>query len=142
MNSDLKAQLHDLTITGAKVHHRDLFITERYLAGMYEDIIMVALCNRADHYIFALWFYLSSFFFPRLISAVGCLPYFHTSEMCCTQRAENTECKKSPFWHLRTTFSGYILGTKACVNNRKKLVKQRYLLYISSQYGELRPTSG
>ena len=63
MNSDLKAQLHDLTITGAKVHHRDLFITERYLAGMYEDIIMVALCNRADHYIFALWFYLSSFFF-------------------------------------------------------------------------------
>jgi len=90
---------------------------------------MVALCNRADHYIFALWFYLSSFFFPRLISAVGCLPYFHTSEMCCTQRAENTECKKSPFWHLRTTFSGYILGTKACVNNRKKLVKQQYLLH-------------
>jgi len=40
------------------------------------DIIMVALCNRADHYIFMLWFVLlllllSSFFFPRLISAVG-----------------------------------------------------------------------
>ena len=39
-------------------------------------IIMVALCNRADHYIFMLWFVLlSSFFlllfFPRLISAVG-----------------------------------------------------------------------
>jgi len=36
-------------------------------------VIMVALCNRADHYIFALWF-LSSFFFlsfPFLISAVG-----------------------------------------------------------------------
>jgi len=35
-------------------------------------LIMVALCNRADHYIFALWF-LSFFllFFPRLISAVG-----------------------------------------------------------------------
>jgi len=30
-------------------------------------IIMVALCNRADHYIFALWFLLS--FLPRLISA-------------------------------------------------------------------------
>ena len=31
-------------------------------------------CNRADHYIFILWFLLSSsscFFFPRLISAVG-----------------------------------------------------------------------
>jgi len=33
-------------------------------------IIMVALCNRADHYIFML-FLSSSFFFPHLISAVG-----------------------------------------------------------------------
>jgi len=33
-------------------------------------VIMVALCNRADHYIFML-FLLSSLFFPRLISAVG-----------------------------------------------------------------------
>ena len=37
-------------------------------------IIMAALCNRADHYIFALWF-LSSifylFFIPRLISAAA-----------------------------------------------------------------------
>ena len=31
---------------------------------------MVALCNRADHYIFALWFLLLSFF-PPLISAVA-----------------------------------------------------------------------
>jgi len=30
---------------------------------------MVALCNRADHYIFVL--FLLSSFFPRLISAVG-----------------------------------------------------------------------
>jgi len=39
-------------------------------------VIMVALWNRADHYIFALWFlsvffYLSFFFFPRLISAAA-----------------------------------------------------------------------
>jgi len=35
-------------------------------------VVMVALCNRADHYIFILWFLLSFFFFlPRLISAVG-----------------------------------------------------------------------
>jgi len=38
------------------------------------NFVMVALCNRADHYIFALWFlssfFLSSSFFPRLISAV------------------------------------------------------------------------
>jgi len=31
-------------------------------------LIMAALCNRAGHYIFALWFLL---FFPRLISAVA-----------------------------------------------------------------------
>ena len=38
--------------------------------------IMVALCNRADHYIFILFllsffFFLLLSFFPRLISAVG-----------------------------------------------------------------------
>jgi len=32
---------------------------------------MVALWNMADHYIFALWSLLSSFFFPCLISVVG-----------------------------------------------------------------------
>jgi len=36
-------------------------------------VIMVVLWKRADHYIFALWFRLLSFFlfFPRLISAVA-----------------------------------------------------------------------
>ena len=36
-------------------------------------IVMVALCNRADHYIFALWFLSSIYllFFPRLISAAA-----------------------------------------------------------------------
>ena len=46
---------------------------------LYDTIfhfVMVALWNRADHYIFALWFrlpiYFSIFlFFPRLISAVA-----------------------------------------------------------------------
>ena len=33
--------------------------------------LMVALCNRAEHYIFSLWFLSFFFFFPRLISAVG-----------------------------------------------------------------------
>ena len=75
-------------------------------------VIMVALCNRADHYIFALWF-LSSFFlsfflffFPRLISAVAdwmsaILPHMVwpsanlrcRSETCCTRPAENTKRK-------------------------------------------------
>ena len=35
-------------------------------------LIVAALCNRAGHYIFALWFLLSSIFlFLRLIAAVG-----------------------------------------------------------------------
>ena len=40
--------------------------------------------------------------------------------MCCTLIAENTGRKKSPFWHHRTTLSGYIFRTKACIDNRKK----------------------
>ena len=36
-----------------------------------QELITVAICNRADHYSFALWFLSSILFFPRLISAVG-----------------------------------------------------------------------
>jgi len=39
--------------------------------GRDGSLSMVALWNRADHYIFALWFLLLSSFFPRLISAVA-----------------------------------------------------------------------
>jgi len=34
--------------------------------------------------------------------------------------AENTGHKKSPSGHHRTTLSGYIFATKACIDNRKK----------------------
>jgi len=34
-------------------------------------LIMAALSSRCGHYIFAVWFLLLSFFFPRLISAVA-----------------------------------------------------------------------
>jgi len=62
--------------------------------------------------------------------------------MCCTRLGENTGCKKSPSGHHHTTLSGWIFATKARINNRKKkLVKQQYLLHMSPQYGELRPTS-
>jgi len=50
--------------------------------------------------------------------------------------------KKSPFGHHPTTLSGYIFATKAWIDNRKKLIKQQYLLNMSSQYGEIWPTSG
>jgi len=39
---------------------------------LYLSIYMATLCNRAGHYIFALWFLLSVYlFFPRVISAVA-----------------------------------------------------------------------
>ena len=56
--------------------------------------------------------------------------------------AVNTGRKKSPYRHHRTTLSSCIFATKACTDNRKKIVKQQYLLHMSSQYGELRPTNG
>jgi len=89
---------------------------------------MVALCNRADHYILIL--FLSSFF-PHQRSEIGCLPYFGTwcglsanlecrSEMHCMRLAANTGRKKLPSWLHRTTLSGHIFATKACIENRKK----------------------
>jgi len=63
--------------------------------------------------------------------------------MCCTWITGNTGRKKSPSAHHRTTLSGYVFATKAYIDNwKKKLVKQQYLLHMSSQYGELWHTSG
>ena len=61
----------------------------------------------------------------------------------CKYRTQKV-VKKSPFEHHRTTLSGYIFATKVhvCIDNRKKIVKQQYLLQMFPQYGELRPTSG
>jgi len=64
------------------------------------------------------------------------------SEMCGTRLAANTGRKKLPFWHHRTTLSGCIFTTEARIDNRKKLVKQQYILHMSSYYGELRPSNG
>jgi len=50
--------------------------------------------------------------------------------------------KNATFGHHRTTLSGYIFATKAHIDNRKRLVKQQYVLQMPPQYGELRPTSG
>ena len=104
-------------------------------------------------------FYLSFFFFLAYSQRPqsGCLPYFYTwrgssanlecrSKRRCTRLAANAGPKEvaknrhlgtiaqlcraicSQLWHVST------IG--------KKLVKQQYLLYMSPQYGELRPTSG
>jgi len=119
--------------------------------------IMATLRSRCGHYILPSGFYLSSFF-PRLISVVvhwmstilphmiwPCANIECISEMCCTRLADNTGRKnlqKWPFGHYRTILSGYIFATEACIDNRKKILKQQYLLHTSSQYGELWPTSG
>ena len=69
------------------------------------------------------------------------------SQICCTRLAGDAGRKKSPkIRHLGTIaqlyLSGHIFATKACIQNRKKLVKQQCLPHMSSQYGELWPTSG
>jgi len=57
---------------------------------------------------------------------------------CRTQKSR----QKSPSGHHRTTSTGYIFATKARIDNRKKFVKQQYLLHMSLQYSELRLSSG
>ena len=97
---------------------------------------MVALWNRADHYIFILWFLLLLLFFPRLILAIAewmsaILAYTHGVHAACWKYRTQKSCQKSPSGHHRTTLSGYIFVIKARINNRKKLVKQQYLFHIS-----------
>ena len=50
--------------------------------------------------------------------------------MCCTRLDANTGGKKSrqksPSGDHRTNLPGYIFANKACIDNRKKLVKQQY----------------
>jgi len=65
-------------------------------------------------------------------SQIACLPYFHTwcglsanlecrFEMCFSRLAGNTGRRNSQSHH-RTTLSGYIFTTKACIDNWKKLL--------------------
>jgi len=112
-------------------------------------IIMVALCNRADHIYFHPVSFFLSFLFPRLISAVGdwmstILPHmvwpqcefrmhvWNTLHMArCKYRTQESR-QKSPSAHHRTTLSGYIFATKTRIDNRKKIVKQQYVLHMCS----------
>jgi len=115
---------------------------------IFSSCFMVALCNRKTIYIFMLWFVLSSFFY-RLISAIGDWMFtilWHMVWPQCEFRMQvwnavhAARCKyrmqksrqKSPSGHHRTTLSGYIFATKPRIDNRKKLVKQQYLLHMSS----------
>jgi len=66
--------------------------------------------------------------------------------MCCTQIARWTYRtqkwrKKSPSGHYRTNMSGYILATKARIDNRKKFVKQQHLLHMPHNMVNFGPLS-
>ena len=61
--------------------------------------------------------------------------------MACWKCTTYKFAKNLPSLYHRTTLSGYIFATKACINNWKKLVKQQYLLNMSWQYDELLPTN-
>jgi len=99
---------------------------------------MVALWNRADHYIFILFLLLLSSFFISSPNLSGQrLDVYHTSTVhtWCGLSA-NLECrsvhvarwkyrtqkwrKKSPSGHHPPTLLGCIFATKACIDNRKK----------------------
>jgi len=105
-------------------------------------------------------FFFLLFLCPRLISAVGhwmstILPHFvwpwcefrmHAWNVLLAAHWKCSTQKWRKNWpsagHHRTTLSGYIFANKACIDNRKKFVKQQYLPHISLQHGKLRPTSG
>ena len=57
---------------------------------------------------------------------------------CRTQKNRQKVAICAPSYN----FVGPYLATKARIDNRKKLIKQQYLLQMSEQYGGLRPTSG
>ena len=79
----------------------------RYVYTLPDSWSLIALCNRADHYIFALWF-LSLFFFPSPNLIGRRLDVYHIlrhmvwpsanlecrSETCCTRLAANSGRKK------------------------------------------------
>jgi len=80
------------------------------------------------------FFYL--LFFPRLISYLDTWCSFSAnlecrSEMCCTRLSGNTGRKKIAILAPSHNFVGLYLWTKACTDNRKKLVKHQYLLHMS-----------
>ena len=120
------------------------------------QFVMAALFNRAGHYIFALWFllsiYLSSFFSSPNVSRCR-LDVYHTSTHgVALMRISDAGLKRGSLQiqdaknrHLGTiaqlcrTIS---LQLRHVSTIGKKLVKQQYLLYMFTQYRELRPTSG
>ena len=68
------------------------------------------------------------------------------SEMCCTRLTRNAGRKKSPkirhLWTVQQLCRAMFLQLRHVFNDQKQLVKDQYLLYVSSQYGELQFSNG
>jgi len=98
-----------------------------YFTFLCRVVIMVCLLYRADHYIFALWFFPFSFFFssPNL-SRRRLDVHFHQFriQVWNVLHAARWKCKtqKSPSAHHSTTLSDYIFVTKALIGNQKNLL--------------------
>ena len=79
-------------------------------------------------------------------SQIGCLPYTSTHGVVLGEfrmqvwnvlhaarwkyRTQNI-AKNSPSGHHRTNLSGYILATKARIDNRENFLRQQYVLHMS-----------
>jgi len=112
---------------------------------------MAALYSRCGHYIFALWFLLSFFFSSPNLSSGRVDVYRTSTHGVALVRIENAGLKfaacgslkiqdaKITIAQLRQAESSQLMHVSTI---RKILVKQQYLIHMSSQYGELEPTSG
>ena len=112
---------------------------------MSNELIMAVLRSRCGHYIFALWFLLLSFFYisPNLsrrnldvchtsVHGVASVRIQNAGLKCAArgslQMQDPQKLSKIAIWAPSRKLSGYIFATKACIDNRKKVVKQQYLL--------------
>jgi len=120
-------------------------------------LFMIALWNMADHHIIALWFLLSFFFFSSPNLSRRRLDVCHTSthRVALVQISDgglkhaahgSLQIQDAKNSHLRTIAQlcrclAISLQLSHVSTIGKKIVKQQYLLQMSSQYGELWPTS-
>jgi len=131
-----------------KPQHENTMVCPIPYGDHNQVLIMAALCNRAGHHNFALWFLLSSSFFlsffPRLISAVRdwmstILPHMvwphceFRMQVWSVLHAARWKCRTQTNRHLRTiaqlcrAISSQLRHVSTL---RKKIVKQQYLPHV------------
>ena len=90
-------------------------------------------------------FYLSIFFIPRLISAVAdwmSTILRHMMRPWCELRMHVWNAKNRRLGTIVQLCRAKSTQLRHILTIGRKFVKQQYVLHMSSQYGELRPTSG